>query len=257
MKIKGSLKVRVLTLVASVALLGGTALVASGQTGAYFSDSHSGTLTGTVGSILISPDSASVMFSNLLPGVPQTYQLNFHNSGTSPEDVYLTFPNSTALSALNNLGRYGSVVITSSVGGPDNTVFSSGNLNDNTTRCGAGFQVPPAYGPSSGCWPLTSQVLLASNVAAGAYGNFKFTFEYASADTGPTAVPWNTYPLPGDLNNSLSYAACLAVPLTASQCSDNQTTINPADVPPSGNGLPFQLVATQVGILPGAAGSKF
>ena len=42
-------KSKVLALVASVALLGGTAFVASGSTGAYFSDTHSGSITGTIG----------------------------------------------------------------------------------------------------------------------------------------------------------------------------------------------------------------
>jgi len=252
MKIRGSMKVRVITLVASVALLGGTAIVASGQTGAFFSDSHSGNIGGNVGSILVNPDSpTTVNFTNLLPGVPQTVQVNYHNSGTSPEDVYLTFPNGTALSALNNLGRYGSVIVANGVG----TVFQSYNLNDNLTRCGS-FGNTPLTGPSSACNPLPNQVLIASNVAPTASETFTFTFEYASAITGPPSVPWNSFPLPGDNNNSLAYAACLLAPLgSSSTCSDNQTTVNVSDG--VGTGLPFALVATQVGILPGAPGSKF
>jgi hypothetical protein len=111
-------KSKVLALVASVALLGGTAFVASGSTGAYFSDTHSGSITGSIGTILLTTDSpTTISFSNLLPGDPQTVQLNYHNSGSSPEDVYLTFPNLTALSALNNLGRYGHVEIDSAGAG--------------------------------------------------------------------------------------------------------------------------------------------
>ena len=46
---KFSMKMRALTLAASVALVGGTALVASGETGAYFSQTVPGSISGTVG----------------------------------------------------------------------------------------------------------------------------------------------------------------------------------------------------------------
>jgi hypothetical protein len=244
-------KMRVATLAVSVVLLGGTALVASGQTGAYFSDTHAGAITGSIGSIAITPDSpTSIAFQNLLPGVAQTVQVNYHNSGSSPEDIYLVFNNLTALSALNNLGRYGSVIITSSGTGALGTDFTSYNLDDNSTRCGPFSNAIPS-GPTSGCWPLTSQIEIATNVAPGVSGNFDFAFEYASALTTPSTNQWNPYPLPN------SPYVCVAGPVTPTNCNTNaQFTVNePADG--TGAGLPYQLVATQVGITPNAPGSKF
>src|SRR5665213_1713003 len=127
-EMKMHLKMRVVTLAVSVALLGGTALVASGQTGAYFSDSHAGAITGSIGSIAITPDTNSLVFYNLLPGTSQTVTEHYQNTGSSPQDVWLTFDNPTALSALNNLGRYGSVVISSGgQGAVGNNAFTSYN----------------------------------------------------------------------------------------------------------------------------------
>jgi hypothetical protein len=243
-------RTRVLTLVASMALLGGTAWAAAGSTGAYFSDTVNGGVTGTVGDILITsvPATPDISFSNdLLPGVPESVTVSYSNTGTSPEDVYLTFPNLTALSALNNLGRYGSVTISTAAYG---TRFQSYNLNDNSTTCGPFSNAIPT-GPTSGCWPLTSQVLLTSNLPAGQGDSFTFTFEYASALIGSplTTSPWNSYPTAGSV-------ACTPSPSAYSgTCTNGQFVVNGSDG--SGAGLPFNLVATQVGILPGATGSKF
>jgi hypothetical protein len=231
---KMTMKVRVLTLVATIALLGGTAFVASGSTGAYFSDSVTGGgVSGTVGSIHISGTSpTSISFSDLLPGVAQSTQpVSYMNSGANTEDVYLTFPNLTALSALNDLGRFGSVTITDAA---NTVVFQSFNLNDNTspTHC-ATFSNAIPTGPNSGCWPLPSPVLIASSLPPGQSDSFTFTFEYASVLAGQPVLtaPWNSFPVSG------------------------QFTVVPSDL--SGAGLPFTIVATQVGITPGQVGSKF
>jgi hypothetical protein len=242
-------RTRVLTLVASMALLGGTAWAAAGSTGAYFSQTVGGGITGTVGSIHIAASSpTAVTFSNLLPGASQSITVSYTNSGPESEDVYLTFPNLTALSALNNLGRYGSVTVSTSGYG---TEFQSFNLNDNTTECPT-FTNVPATGGSSGCWPLPSQILLDSNLPTGQSDSFTFTFEYASALTGEpaTTAPWNSYPLPGG-----TYTACIGAGGTDSSCNNHQFTINSGDG--AGTGLPFNLVATQHGITPGQTGSTF
>lgn len=231
---------RVLALLGSIALLGGTALVASGQTGAYFSQTVQGDLTGTIGSIHITPSTTTdIGFTDLLPGTPQSVSVSYENTGSSPEDVYLDFNDVAALSALNNLGHYGSVTITSSGWGAVGNVFASTNLNDNITSCGffantlSTQTFPGETGPGMNCWPLPDQLLVASNVASGATGSFTFTFEYASilsGQSGDLTDPWNTYPVSG------------------------QTYPGAGD---SGTGLPFQIVATQVGITPGQVGNKF
>lgn len=248
------IKTRVFTLVATMGLLGGTAFAASGSTGAYFSDSHSGTVSGSVGSITISPDSSTYLsFSDLLPGTQQTVSLKYHNSGSSPQDVYLTFPNATALSALNNLGRYGHVYVSNDLGSGPVGVFNSYNLDDNSTRCGA-FGNNPLTGSSSPCNPVPNQIKVASNVAPGAYGTVSFTFEYASATTVPASNSWNVYPLPGLGGTHLDYPACVTAN-PSGDCTNNQFIVNSGDG--SGSGLPYAIVATQVGISPSDTGSKF
>lgn len=256
---KALLKTKVLALTASIALLGGTAFVASGSTGAYFSDTHTGNVGGTVGSILLAPDSStSIAFSNLLPGTAQTLTVSYHNSGTSNEDVYLTFPNVTALSALNNLGRYGSVIVAANgTWSPNAPVFTSYNLDDNSTRCG-GFSSlnQDPTNASTPCWPLAGPIKIASDVPPTGGGNFTFTFEYAPALTGNGPAYWNTFPLPGYNNDGLDYAGCVAATdASGNLCTNNQFTINTNDG--SGHGLPYDLVATQVGVTPGQVGSKF
>jgi hypothetical protein len=258
------MKTRVLTLVASVGLLAGTAFVASGVTGAYFSDTVTGgEITGTLGTIAISQDSpGAISFSDLLPGTAQTVQVDYQNTGNSPQDVWLNFNNLTALSALNNSGRYGKVIITSTVGaGSPVTVESSLNLNDRLATCGSFDPNIVDGGSDADCNPVPSQILLASAVAPGTYGNFTFTFEYAPALGNTPATSWNPYPLVGLDADSVpagaSYATCIADENPGGQdCTNNQTYVNePADG--SGAGLPYQLIATQVGITPGQIGGKF
>ena len=140
------------------------------------------------------------------------------------------FPNLTALSALNNLGSYGTVHLSSSGTGAVGDVFDSANLNDNSVTCPVGsfsVQYPTP------CEPLPKQLLIATNVGPGDTGSFSFSFNYASklstqAPVGSTAY-WNTYPVSG------------------------QTTTNPSDG--TGAGLPYQIVATQPGVTPGAVGT--
>jgi hypothetical protein len=234
-----SMKVRCAAVVGTVALLGGTAFVASGSTGAYFSDTHTGAISGTIGSIRITPSGGTasadhslmdLAFTNMLPGDPQTVTVDYQNTGNNPEDVYIVFPNATALSSLNNLGTFGTVHLSSAGNGAVGDVFDSANLNDNGTSCPVGSFTTTHPTP---CEPLPSQLLIASNVNPGDTGTFSFAFNYASAlSTQPavgTTANWNTYPVAG------------------------QVTTNSADG--TGNGLPYEIVATQHGITPGAKGT--
>ena len=234
-----SMKVKCAAIVGTVGLLGATAFVASGQTGAYFSDTHAGSISGTIGSIRITPSGGTestdgsfmdLAFSNMLPGDPQTVTVNYQNTGANTEDVYVVFPNATALSALNNLGSYGTVHLSSAGNGAVGDVFDSANLNDDATTCPVGSYSVQYPTP---CEPLPKQLLIASGVNPGGTGSFSFSFNYASklstqAPLGTTAN-WNAYPVAG------------------------QTTTNVADG--TGNGLPYEIVATQPGVTPVAAGT--
>lgn len=223
-----------ITLVATV----GLAVAASGVTSAYFSDTKSGTITGTVGQVSISVTGGGgttgrdFAFVNLLPGEPQSVKIDYQSTGTGPQDLYLTFPNGPALHALNNLGTYGYVKVTDSSGG---VLFESSNLQDGRTRpltdpnpnsCGV---YPVGFGPTLPlCWPLPAQIKVRSNLAPNATGTITFTFGYASKLTGNGPGVWNSYPV--NLYGGEAYG--------------------PDAAGPAGNGLPYNVVATQVGQTP-------
>jgi hypothetical protein len=194
-----------------------------GTTGAYFSDTKQGEIKGNTGSIKIHTSGGTgenglkFNFKNLLPGEPQSATVEFKNVGHNAQDVWVKFDNAEALHALNNLGKYGEVTLFSGAYG---TIFHSANLNDN---------LPPASGTcgpfsEAGCWPLQEKYKVASNVSPGAGGYFRFTFGYTTYKGGignaQQEQPWNVYP--------------------PEEPEENW----------KGNGLPYQVVATQVGIEP-------
>ena len=217
-----SVKVRIGAIGASLALMGALVVMATGATGAYFSESKSGEITGTTGSIHVhtsggsGPNGLLFNFENLLPGEPQSATVEYQNTGHNNQDVWVVFDNSEALHALNNMGRYGEVTIAN----PGGWLFHSANLNDN---------LPPASGTCgpfspSGCWPLGEKYKVASNLAPGAGSWFKFTFGYTTYHGGignsQEEMPFNTYP----------------------------PEVKPEEV--TGSGLPYEVVATQVGVEP-------
>jgi len=198
-------------------------------TGAFFSDAKSGTLTGTIGSIKITGSGGTgangldLSYSNMLPGEPQTATAQFTNSGLNAEDVWIVFPNATALSALNNLGNYGNIQINAN----STDAFDSQNLNDNTISCPPGSSdLGHLPHPQNPCKALPNKIKLFSAVGPGGSGSVSIIFNYVSymSIQSPLFTVFNTYPVPG------------------------QQTTNPSDG--TGNGLPYQLVATQIGQTP-------
>ncbi len=168
--------------------------------------------------------SSDLAFLGLLPGSPQTVTLDYRNTGTRAEDVYVVFTNATAVSALDSLGSLGQVRLSSAGAGSLGDVFDSSNLSDSPTSCG--------HFSSSGCWPLRRQYEIARDLAPTQSGSFSFRFGLSSADSvQPPAgqTGWNPYPVKG------------------------QTLVVPGDG--SGAGLPYELVATQPGVTPGQTGT--
>jgi len=114
-------RLRSVALIATIAMMGATAFVASGATGAYFSDTHSGVVTGSTGSIEVTPSGGSgtegmdLSLDLLLPGVPQTARVWYTNTGLSPQDIWIVF-DSDDLATLNGAGTNVTVQITSSGG---------------------------------------------------------------------------------------------------------------------------------------------
>lgn len=210
-----------------IVVFGGTFIAASGATGQLFHSDPPKSNSEDIRTVSISPsggmgvDSMDVSFNNLLPGTAQSVSINYRNNGNVPESVWVAFPNSTALSALNTLGNYGAVHLRSSGAGAVGDVFDTTDLSDNHQVCG-NFSV-------SGCWPLQHQYMIANILVPGERGSFSFGFEFASAySVQPTpglGARWNPYPIVG------------------------QTTIKSAEG--AGAGLPYEIIAVQPGVIPG------
>lgn len=223
-----SVKVRIGAMGASLVLMGALVVMATGATGAYFSESKQGEISGTTGSIHVhtsggsGPNGLSFNFKNLLPGEPQSATVEYKNTGHNNQDVWVVF-DAEPLHALNQLGHYGEVTIAN----PGGVLFHSANLNDNQAPasgyCGSVQYSTEEFSPS-GCWPLGAKYKVASNIAPGAGSWFKFTFGYTTHNGGignsQQEIPFNTYP----------------------------AEVEPSEI--EGNGLPYQVVATQVGVEP-------
>ena len=153
-----------------------------------------------------------------MPGEAQTATVNFTNTGKKAQDVYLTFPNRSALHALNNLGSWGEVTVAN--GGA--TLFHSTNLNDGRRASDTGDTCGGFA--ETGCWPLPTKLKVASNVAPDASGSVTFSFNYAAKKTGGQELVFNAYP---------SYPEAFGL-----------------DAEQTGDGLPVNVVAVQVGQQP-------
>jgi hypothetical protein len=189
--------------------------IGTSTSGAFFSDTKSGTITGSVGSIKVTTsggggaDALDLNYTNLLPGTPQTVVANYTNTGLNTEDVWVVFPNADALHALNNLGTYGELHLASS----GTQIFDSANLNDGYA-CGT----PGNPGVATLC-PLAKEYKLVSGLVPNGTGNLAIKFNYAGKLSGQS-------PAGGGVFN--------AYPLGA----------------PTSSGLPYQIVATQEGQTP-------
>lgn len=203
----------------AVTLAGSLAVLASGTTGALFSESKGGGITGTIGAVHLETSNTTFVWTGMMPGEPKSDSVTFKNKGTGPQDFYLVFPNETALSSLNSLGEYGEAHI--SVNNVEK--FASVNLNDGYP-CGT----PGINGAATLC-AIPPKMLLASNVAVNETGSFTFTFRYAAKL--------------GTKSHSSGGGVFNAYP-----AADHQNTVRPADG--TGSGLPFQVVAVQVGQQP-------
>jgi hypothetical protein len=215
------MKVKIIGLLAAVILVAALVAVASGATGAYFSDTKNGNVDGTIGTVKVDTTDMNIHFANLMPGEPQTVQVNFANSGSSAQDIWVVFPQADALHAINDLGTYGMVTVANA----DGDLFYSNNLNDR---------------PNNGTTPLPVKIKLASSLAPGAGNAFKFTFAYASKLGDASTTPGQTHPA------SSGGGVWNVWPLVDLTYYHNDSGF----VVGSHAGLPFNIVATQVGQQP-------
>ncbi|MCU4185708.1 hypothetical protein K6U06_15170 [Acidiferrimicrobium sp. IK] len=217
-------------------LAGSAALVgaAASGTGAYFSDSHTGTIQVSTGHIRVAPTSSlSLNYSGLLPGDYQTNTITYQaqpSSGT--EDIWMVFPSSGGYQKFTGaptdtggggLGRYGFF----QVKGVHGLGFVSGNLayprsTDKTPAVcatnangdgGSATTAANKTNPPPPYCPVPQAILLGSNLPGGYNGSATVTFGYTGLLTGPQDAP--STPLvgfqivatqhgiaPGDPNNS-------------------------------------------------------
>jgi hypothetical protein len=177
---------------------------AANGTGAYFTDSHTGTIKASTGDVkvTVSPSDGELDFDNLLPGVDQTDQVTYTAGGTGPEDIWLVFPQDGTAEAFEGtagdgvgggsgggLGRFGHFELSSTQGAS----FDSYNLNNAGTGSHSGDTCPTD--PSTGWGGSSTQpatptdttvafcapppaMLLASNLTSGQGGTAYLTFGF-------------------------------------------------------------------------------
>lgn len=172
-----------------LALLGTTAVTASligvavVGTGAYFTDSKPGAITGDLGTVKVAISGETITFANLLPGEDQTATVNVVNTGTGNEDMWLVFDNTNlAWSAVNNLGAYGIFTV-------NGVVYD--NLS-NQYAAGSGPAPVISTDPNSGCYnvPRPNIAYLPHAIKLGTWtpgqaATFNISFHFNACMTGP------------------------------------------------------------------------
>ncbi len=211
-------------------LAAGTALVATAATGtgAWFTDSESGTITAQAGHLNLSTSDTTFDFRDIMPGQDKTKTIGYDVDVSGGKvDVWLTFdPTSEAYArftgfggqngyADGGIGRYGHFEVASG----SSTFFNSYNLKnapDGTSGCadnakgwGSSAQATSETDTSMGYCGVPKQILVASNLGNGAHGTVDLVFG-----------------------------------LTGKQTQQGQLQVDH---------LPFKLVATQAGHAPDAA----
>jgi hypothetical protein len=223
-----------------IAALGASgALIASatGATGAYFTDSHNGTIQAVSGHLKlnITGGSTTLNFTGLMPGEDQTANISYHtdlSGGT--EDVWLVFPDNqayeqftgasgNALWSDGGLGRYGHFAVSDSNGG---LAFQSYNLKNR---------------PAGDTSTTDSCTVNADTGRGGSDQQAK-----SVADTPPYCGVPNAILLASNLGNATDGTITFTFGLTGRQTQQNQAEFLPAAVQ-------YQIVGTQHGVRPDAA----
>ena len=234
----GMNKGKIARLVGFVGALGiSAALVASAvsSTGAYFTASQSGTISGSGGAITIAANtSTNLTFDKLIPGVYQDKTVQYTVGGDTAVDTWLVFTDDAAYCQFSGskddpactgggLGRFGHFAVS---GDASNLLFSSYNL--------AGATGTAPYAAVSEC---------ANPDGYGAAGPAT-----SSGDTGHRCGVPLAIKLESGLGSGSTKQVTLTFGLTPRAGNDHQ--VSPA--PPATVG--FKIVATQPGIAPNQQG---
>ncbi|HXR40889.1 MAG TPA: hypothetical protein VN738_00700 [Acidothermaceae bacterium] len=217
-----------------VAALGASgALIASatGATGAYFTDSHDGTLQAVSGHLKLNVSDTTLNFTGLMPAEDQTKEITYNTDANGNEDVWLVFPDNEAYEQFTGakgnalwpdggLGRYGHFAVSDSNGG---LAFQSYNLQNTPTGVTGQSCTVDGNGRGGSAQQATS-----------------------ASDTPPYCGVPNAILLASNLVNGSSGTITVTFGLTGRQTTQNQTEFSPAAVS-------FQIVGTQHGVRPDAA----
>lgn len=195
--------------IAALGASGALIAAATGSTGAYFTNTHDGSLKASSGSLTLSVSgTTSLDFSNLMPGAtPTTESIGYttHVSGGT-EDVWLVFPAGTAYELFTGakddgvgggLGRYGYFAVSDSNFGQ---AFRSHNLSfdptpsdgpsctvDTTTGRGGSDDVSTGPDEAPAHCGVPKAILLAWNLADGSTGNIGISFGISGRWTAQNA----------------------------------------------------------------------
>jgi len=187
-------------LCASAALVGAAATT----TGAYFTDSHNGSINAGTGKVKVDTTDLSLNFANLLPGEYQTKTIGYTARTTGSEDIWLVLPTDGSAVAFTGsagsaaLGRYGHFAVSST----DGASFTSYNLTrapsgtapdqscpiDANGEGGSAAQAATKADLIPYCAPADA-ILLASGVSEGHAGTASIEFGYTPLLKGPQGAP--------------------------------------------------------------------
>jgi hypothetical protein len=211
-------KAKAIRLAGFVGALGASAVLVGAAvqgTGAYFSDSHDGTITGSSGHLTVSTSSTTLDYSGLIPDEDQSKTITYTPDGGSPnEDVWMTFDATsqaygkfTGTNHVNyggytegGLGGYGHFKIVSNQG------FSFESYNMQVAASGGcyidangdGGSSARATGPDNGSQAapecgVPGAILIGHNISAGVQGSAVVTFGLTGKATGQN-IPWANVP---------------------------------------------------------------
>jgi hypothetical protein len=193
----------------SAALIGAAATT----TGAYFTDSETGSIAGTTGHLSVDKNTDyGLNFNNLVPGEYKTLPVGYHTAGDTNEDIWLKFPAGTPYGQFTGtkgpgtsdpgvdgfhdggMGRFGHFAVANSGG----TVFSSCNLQnqpDGTSGCadgdGHGSNRPANSETDTdmGYCGVPHFIKLESDVPSGSDKQFTVTFGVTVAKPSRASTP--------------------------------------------------------------------
>lgn len=184
-------------------------------TGAYFTDSEAGSLTGTAGHLNLNVSSTALVLTGLLPGVDQTLPINYNVDVTGKSDVWLTFDptdlgylaftgaKTNSLYPLGGLGRYGHFDVSTTQAGQ---LFRSSNLahvpaGATSTPCsvdtngwGGSDQKATAAVPYPPYCGVPTAIKIASGLTNGQGGTINVTFGLTGVATGLQDQTWASVP---------------------------------------------------------------